>query len=313
MKFLSALISSLVAILCLSPASWAVEKISTEWTGEGGDGLWENRRNWSNILAHAGVMVNIQNPSAKVVFDSEKPVKCAGLTITEGALSIKGGSLAALYEGILLNGGNLLQTGGLLTAGEPGKFPRRLVVSSPKSKFVFGGSSKEHAPEVKILDSLIVGLQASEGGSLEFSGTGTVDITQNLEVGRYGSGSLMVTGGGLQLRVGGNFVTGIGSKETEIHFVINDTGISPIRVTKDVVIGGRDEEMKKNKTTLLLSCAKGFTPAKGTIYSLIEINGGSFSNQRVFGNVSEGQVINTDCGVAFEVNYTNRGLSATVR
>jgi T5SS/PEP-CTERM-associated repeat protein len=314
MKFLSALVYSLVTVSSLASTAWAVEKVTTNWTGEGGDDLWDNRKNWSNNLAHAGVMVTIQHPDAKVLFDSEKPVNCAGLVITEGSLNVEGGSLTALYEGIVLNGGSLQQTGGSLTAGEPGKFPRRLVVSSPESKFVFGGTAKERAPEVKILDSLLIGIQPSEGGSLEFSGYGSIEIAQNLEVGRYGSGSLKITGGGLQLRVGGNFVTGIGSKENVIHFVIDGTGISPIRVTKDVAIGGKeDNERKKNKTTLVLSCADGFRPAKGTVYTLIEIAGGSFVNMPVFGNAPEGEVITTDNGTAFEINYTTRGLTATVR
>jgi T5SS/PEP-CTERM-associated repeat protein len=296
----------------VSPVAWAMENpyIPTDWTGAGGDDLWDNSKNWSNNqLAHAGVTVNIQNPDANVLFNSEIPVRCAGLIISEGSLTIEGGILAAFYGGVVLNGGSLKQTGGLLETGQEGKFPRRLVISSTDSKFVFGGTSKWHAPEVKILDSLLVGSKPSEGGSLEFSGTGIIDIAQNLEVGRYGSGSLTVTGGGLQLHVGGDFVTGIGSKETVIHFVIDGTGISPIRVAKDVVIGGE----KHNKTKLVLSCAKGFIPTKGTVYPLIEIAKGDFINQPVFGNVSDGQIITMDNGTDFQVNYTNQGVSATVR
>lgn len=299
---------TLICIFALAVTAYGADKKETTWTGAGGDNQWFTRPNWSNGTTHAGISANILMDGAVVNFEGGE-ARCRGIELGKGAtLNVKSGSLAAAYSGIQIHGGTLNVTGGLLRAGVPGKYPRRIMLHEPGSKMTVGSPEAEGAPKLEILEQLTAGAKPDHSGEFHFSGYGTIEIGHDFTVGRYGEGNLTVEGGNLNISVGKDFICGYNNKWCTIAFAIDEAGASTIKVAGDIFLGHAKQAY--NRSLFEVSFAEGFTPEAGTEYTILEC-GGKFSNYATFGKTGNGDTI-----VVGDVNlkavYTEKSFKLVV-
>jgi hypothetical protein len=201
-------------------------------------------------------------------------------------------------------------TGGEVITGVPGKYARRIMLVEPGSVLNFGGKDAGKAPKLRILEQLIAGAGPKHGGEMNFSGHGKVEVGHDLTVGRWGEGKLTVTGGNIDLSVGGDFWCAWGGQWCEVNYVIDATGASTIKLAKDIRLGHGKKAFNRSKFTVRFP--GGFKPKAGTEYVILASTGGKFANYPTFGNVENGQVIEAD-GVRVKAAYTDSSFKLIVQ
>jgi hypothetical protein len=176
--------------------------------------------------------------------------------------------------------------------------------------FNVSGKDAKTAPKLRILEQLTAGAGPKHGGEMNFSGHATIEVGKDMTVGRWGEAKLTVTGGNLDISVGGDFWCAWGGKWCEINYVIDETGVSTIKVAGDIKLGHGKKAFNRAKFNVRF--ADGFKPEPATQYVILVSTGGKFTNYPGFGNVENEQWLDVD-GVKLRAMYTESSFKLVVR
>lgn len=320
--------SSLISVSCLlaSTAFASSAAGATFWTGaDVSDDNWNTVGNWSNGLPLsngtnnatidlAGAVVNLNAPgfSRNTLVSGTggaAPVLniAANLTNPFSAINVGSDATGSNFSGVVNHTAGTVNIGG-------GSGSRRLLIAAaanPTSTgtgntgtYNFGGDAL-NAPSLIVNDFVGIAARSGETGFFNLSGSGSVQIANQLTLGQFnGSGNMSVTGGLLDINIGGDFsIAPAGAGSSSLSVTITDTGLSTINVGGDVVLDFAGTT--PGSAAFNLNVDGSFVPVAGTKFVVIDADG-SFTGLGGFAGIADGDVI-TAGGVDFTANYDTSG------